>query len=75
MFSVYYGGNTVDVVLVIFLLRGAGEAYSRMIWGKRPPRFWDQVHVQDEGMYTCTSTVYIYYLYLYPACVLFTAVL
>ena len=49
----------IDVRLLIFLM--GGGAYTRVIWGKRPPPppgFWAQVHVQNEGAYTRASTVY-----------------
>ena len=50
------------MLLLIFLLGGGGGrggAYTRVIWGKRPARFWAQVHVQNEGVYTHASTVYL----------------
>ena len=53
----------IDVVLLIVV---GGGAYTWVIWGKRPPGFWAQVHVQNEGTHTCAGTVYIYiYIYIY----------
>ena len=52
----------IDVVLPVLIFLLGGGLIPGWYGVNAPPRFLAQIHMQDEGAYTCASTVYTLYM-------------